>query len=116
MGVDFDARTDGSYTFEEDDIYDNRIWGILAYFLFFIPLIFAKESKFARFHANQGLLILIVSILCGLLNLVPIVGMLLSIIAGIAMGVLPWLKCLWSAIQGRVERAWLYGTLNIIRL
>ena len=37
---------------------------ILAYFgiLFFIPLVAAPQSRYGRFHANQGLLLLIVMV------------------------------------------------------
>lgn len=39
------------------DAQSNKAMGILAYFgiLFLIPLFAAKESKFAQFHARQGL-------------------------------------------------------------
>jgi uncharacterized membrane protein len=33
---------------------------ILAYVFFLIPLIAAPKSKFARFHANQGLMLFII--------------------------------------------------------
>ena len=37
---------------------------VLAYFgiLVLIPILAAKESKFARFHANQGLILLITGV------------------------------------------------------
>ncbi len=43
------------------DAADNKVMGILAYlgFLVLIPLLAAKGSKFARFHANQGLVLAI---------------------------------------------------------
>ena len=49
---------------EAKDAADNKWFAVAAYILFFIPLVVpaAKDSKFARFHANQGLLVLIVSI------------------------------------------------------
>ena len=41
---------------------------ILAYFgpLVLIPIFAAKQSKFARYHSNQGLVLLIASILYGI--------------------------------------------------
>jgi len=47
-----------------NDAQDNKIMGILAYFglLFLVPIFAAKESPFARFHANQGLLLFIAAI------------------------------------------------------
>ncbi|MBE6731132.1 MAG: hypothetical protein E7564_05545 [Ruminococcaceae bacterium] len=48
-----------NYTFmyKEEDIKNNKFFAVISYLplLFIIPLIFKKESKYARFHANQGL-------------------------------------------------------------
>ena len=46
------------------DAEDNKIMGILAYFgiLFLVPYFAAKESPFAKFHANQGCVLFIVEI------------------------------------------------------
>lgn len=43
----------------QQDVQQNKAMAILAYFIFFLPLIAAKESKFARYHSNQGLVLLI---------------------------------------------------------
>ena len=55
---------DTTAEFDQNDIVNNKAMGILAYFgpLCFIPLFAAKESKFARFHANQGLVLFIACI------------------------------------------------------
>ena len=44
------------------DIEENKVWGILAYIIFFLPLITAPKSKFAKYHANQGLLLVLLSV------------------------------------------------------
>ena len=38
------------------DIEDNKVIAALAYIIFFLPLIVAKDSEFGKFHANQGLI------------------------------------------------------------
>ena len=45
------------------DIQENRGWGILSYFgfLVLIPIFAARNSYFARFHANQGLVLFLFS-------------------------------------------------------
>ncbi|MBR0599063.1 hypothetical protein [Sinanaerobacter chloroacetimidivorans] len=48
--------------FDTDDIQQNKTMAGLAYLLFFLPLVVCKDSKFGRFHANQGLLLLILSV------------------------------------------------------
>ena len=52
---------DTTVNYDQNDITQNKAMGILAYFgpLCFIPMFAAKGSKFARFHANQGLVLLI---------------------------------------------------------
>lgn len=68
------------------------IASILAYFwiLFFIPMILCPESKFGRYHANQGFLLLlfgivtaIISGILGIFTFVPVIGIILSIIGSI---------------------------------
>ena len=55
---------DTTAEFDQNDINQNKVIAILAYFgiLVLIPIFAAKESKFARFHANQGLLLCIASL------------------------------------------------------
>ena len=67
---------DGTSYFQEDDIQKNKIMSLFSYIglLFLIPLFACKDSKFARFHTNQGI------VLC-------ILGVALEVIAGIVMGV-----------------------------
>lgn len=50
-------------TDEKKDAEDNKVMGILAYILFFIPLLAGpKDSKFVKYHTNQGLILFIVFI------------------------------------------------------
>ena len=52
---------DTTADFDKADVEQNKAMGILAYLgpLVFIPMFAAKGSKFARFHANQGLTLFI---------------------------------------------------------
>lgn len=47
--------------FDSADIRDNKVMAVLAYMglLVLIPLFAAKESRFVRYHAKQGLILLI---------------------------------------------------------
>ena len=38
-----------------EDADKNKVMGILAYVIFLVPLIVAKDSPFAKYHTNQGL-------------------------------------------------------------
>lgn len=55
--------------FAPQDVEKNKAMAILAYFgiLVLIPLLSAKDSKFARFHTNQGLILCIAAILYSVL-------------------------------------------------
>jgi uncharacterized membrane protein len=52
---------DTTAQFDPKDIEQNKVMAVLSYFgiLVLIPLLAAKESRFARFHAGQGLNLLI---------------------------------------------------------
>lgn len=55
---------DTTADFDKADIEQNKVMGVLAYlsWLVLIPIFAAKGSKFARFHANQGLVLAITEI------------------------------------------------------
>ncbi len=54
---------DLSGEFQVEDIEQNKLLAVLSYFslLVILPIFLAKESKYARFHANQGLILMIVT-------------------------------------------------------
>ena len=56
----FEDTTD---QFDPADIQQNKVMAVLSYIgiLVLVPILGAKDSKFARYHANQGLLLLIAS-------------------------------------------------------
>ena len=55
------------------DADSNKLMAILAYIgiLVLIPLFAAKESKFARFHVNQGLILLIIEVVIFFIGRIP---------------------------------------------
>jgi uncharacterized membrane protein len=48
------------------DVDKNKIFAVLAYLgiLVLVPLLAAKESRFARYHANQGVVLILTWIVC----------------------------------------------------
>lgn len=107
---------------EEDK--QKKILCCLAYFfglLFFLPLIFYPEDEFAKFHANQSLVILLAGILfsavCGLLGRIPNIGFLFGIVGGI-IGVLLVIACIFGilfVVRGEQKKLPLLGLFKIIR-
>lgn len=59
--ADMDDFTD---EIDPEDIEKNKVFAVLAYIgiLVLIPIFGAKDSKFARFHANQGLVLFLAEI------------------------------------------------------
>ena len=55
---------DSTSEFSQQDINSNKVMAILAYLgiLVLVPIFAAKDSKFARFHANQGLVLFLAEI------------------------------------------------------
>lgn len=51
--------------FDNVDIQKNKVMAVLAYlgFLVLIPIFAAKDSRFARYHAKQGLILLITEVI-----------------------------------------------------
>ncbi|MCM1149721.1 MAG: hypothetical protein NC319_06515 [Butyricicoccus sp.] len=70
---------------EDDDVSRNRGISYLSYFgpLFLIPYFSRNNSEFARFHSNQGLLLLLANIAVNACSALPIIGWMISIIGSI---------------------------------
>lgn len=61
---DLNNTEDTTDQFDPEDIQKNKVMAVLSYIgiLVLVPILGAKDSKFARYHANQGLLLLIASV------------------------------------------------------
>lgn len=61
---------DTTAQYDPADVEKNKAMGVLAYlsWLVLIPIFAAKDSRFARFHANQGLVLLIASAIFGVVK------------------------------------------------
>ena len=86
---------------------------VLSYFLFFLPLIAAKDSKLAMFHANQSVVLLIGLIASGVVGAVPVIG-LISPLIWLAVFVL-WIMGIVQAAQGQMKPLPVVGTITILK-
>lgn len=100
--------------FDAEDIRNNRGMAIVAYLgiLFIIPLILAKDSKFARFHTNQGLILCICSIASGVLTLIPGLGWIFRIL-NLFFFILAILGIM-NAAQGQAKELPIIGRFRIL--
>ena len=109
--------------FEQEDIQNNKVMGVLAYLgiLVLIPIFAAKDSKFARFHANQGLVLAIagiaLGIIGGILGWIPILGIIVAIVCGLASLVLFILMILGivNVVNGRAKELPIVGKFRILK-
>jgi len=93
--------------FEEEDIRQNKTMAGLAYILFFLPLIVCKDSKFGRFHANQGLLLLILSV-AGYIA----ISIVTTILATITWRLFGFISLLYSLFGLFILAIAIYGLVN----
>lgn len=110
--ADMDDVTD---EMDPDDIKKNKVFAVLSYFsiLVLIPIFCAKNSKFARFHANQGLVLfladLIVGILAGILFKPWVTGVFNLIFLVLAiMGII-------YACQGKAKELPVLGNIKLLK-
>lgn len=84
---------DTTSEFDKEDIDNNKGMSILAYlsWLVLIPIFAAKKSKYAQFHANQGLILAIIDTAYWIIN---------GVITGILMIVSPIASAIVCAITG----------------
>ena len=81
-----------SAEFTRQDMEANKFKAGLGYFVFFLPFLLCKDSKLGRHCANQGLLLLIasilVSLLLGIFTGIPLIGWIFQITAKLVRFVL----------------------------
>lgn len=112
---------------DEKDIADNKVMAVLSYLglLVLIPIFAAKNSPFARFHANQGLVLCIFMVAYGIvtaiLNAILIaisyrlyfIGTILSLLY-IGFGILAIIGIV-NAAQGKAKALPIIGKIKILK-
>lgn len=101
--------------YSPEDIEKNKTMAGLSYLLFFLPLIACPESAYAKFHANQGLVLLIFSVAGNVvLGIVPVIGWMLMPIFGLgvlALGIMG----LINGFGGKTKRLPLIGKFTLLK-
>ncbi|OPH57516.1 hypothetical protein BC351_03040 [Paenibacillus ferrarius] len=100
---------------DSTDIQSNKGMAIVGYILFFIPLILAKDSKFAWYHANQGLTLLVVAVILNVvLSIIPFIGFLLLPLVNLAIFIFAILGIV-AAAQGQVKPLPIIGNYTLLK-
>lgn len=101
--------------FIAEDIEKNKVISALAYIIFFLPLIVCADSPFGKFHANQGLLLLITGVGGSIiLSFIPIVGWILLPLLSLAIFILAILGLI-NTINGKAKELPVIGKYRIIK-
>ncbi|SDD79994.1 Uncharacterized membrane protein [Paenibacillus sp. UNCCL117] len=101
---------------EDADVKEHRTIAAAAYILFFLPLLAAKQSRFAMYHCNQGLILLLAALACNIvLGLIPLLGLFLVPLANLGILALAVLGIL-NALNGAIKPLPLLGHLSLIKL
>ena len=105
---------DSTAQFDPNDIAQNKVMAILGYICFLIPMLAAKESRFAQFHANQGLVTLILYVISSVLWAIPVLGWILAPICYVASCVFSILGII-NAAGGKAKQLPLIGGISILK-
>ncbi len=128
QGPAFLNTPDTTAHYSRDDIEQNKVMAIFAYIglLFLVPLLAAPNSKFARFHANQGLVLFLFEVAASII--LVILGILfvfitpaLSVLSTI-LWLLVWLAAIglivlgiMNASSGKARELPLIGKIKLIK-
>ncbi|MEF3691816.1 MAG: DUF4870 domain-containing protein [Candidatus Moraniibacteriota bacterium] len=101
-----------------EDVEKNKAMAIIGYIipiLFLIPLVTeAKDSPFAKFHANQHLILLIGWLIWGVLGSIPFLGWFFILPLGSVFLIVLSIVGLINASQGEMKEIPLVGSFKII--
>ena len=97
------------------DAEQNKAMGILAYIgiLFLVPLLAAPTSRFAKYHANQGLTLFLLNAALGVISVIPIVGLisLLGFLGTFALAIMGII----NAVNGVMKPLPLIGQFTLLK-
>ena len=101
------------------DPYDarkNRSLSYLCYLgpLFLVPYFLCPDSEFARFHCNQGMLIMLFSIVTHAISVLPVLGWLVGAV-GWVMTVVMFVNGLSNVGKGRMKELPIIGKIRLIK-
>ena len=114
--------------FNTEDVQQNKAFGVLAYIgiLVLVPILAAKDSQYARFHANQGLILFITEIivsvcmgvLTAILGIIPFLGVIISGLISAILGIILFVFMILgivNACSGEPKKLPIIGAITIIK-
>lgn len=110
------STADTSADFARDDVRRSRWISALCYLppLFLIPLLARRESAFARFHVNQGILLLIFQLVALLLRLIPYIGKFVCAVL-LVIAFCMSIYGIVNAVRGRAKELPFVGRYRVLK-
>ena len=107
---------DTTSEFDPADIEKNKVLCLFAYLgiLFLIPLLACQDSKFARYHVNQGIILFIANMILGVIAVIPILGWIVGGIGSIIAFVLMIIGIV-NAVQGQAKELPIIGKYRLLK-
>lgn len=106
---------------DSSDAESNKAFAIVGYIipiLFFIPLVIesSKNSPFAKFHANQQLVLLIAAFAINIVGtVIPFIGWFIILPVGYIVILVWMIMGVINAINGQMKPLFLIGKFTIIK-
>ncbi len=113
-GQDYTAQ------YDPNDIRQNTAMAVLSYIaiLFLVPLLAAPQSPYARFHANQGLVLFIAEAILGVVvsicSFIPIVCWIVSGVVSL-ISLIYMILGIVNAASGKCKDLPIIGKIRIIK-
>lgn len=100
-------------TFTPEDIEQNKVIAALAYLIFFLPLLAAKDSAYGRYHANQSLVLWLSAVVVNLISgVITSVLFMASYYLWAIAGIVSLVASLISIALGVVAIIWAINAYN----
>ena len=98
------------------DAIDNRVISVFCYMgiMMLIPCLLKSESEFVKFHANQGLVLLLAALVSSLAFIVPFLGWIVGGIAYIIVAVLEIIGVV-RCLQGKMIPLPIVGKYTVLK-
>ena len=125
------VHTSASYDYDDNmydmkDIEENKVFAFFSYlgFLFIIPLIARPDSRFCKFHVNQGIILCIVEAIvgaiCAGLEFATVTASLVSVIESMTTALDILTACLAiygivNVLTGRAKELPVIGKFRILK-
>ena len=101
----------------DNDAQKNKGMAIVAYFIFFLPLLTdAKNSPFVKFHVNQALNLFLLGLGVNIIaTIIPVIGPLFVGPIGMLLLLVLFIMGILNAYNGQMKKLPIIGELELIK-